>query len=394
MRPIRYIVCLSLILLPAAVQAETFELKYASLEEVGFEDRTVSQVLRPLENPPVDLKGIPDPGAGRVWILEAQLGTGSKNTFPMAVLLSEDNTTITWFFDVNRNNDLSDDRTETQPLVAQKVSFLPRDFIISIGDAERPYRAHLELLLYDYIPYCYFRPDCCYTGTITLDGKNYIAALIDSHANGLFNNSKRNTDKLYLWDPEKRPYSRDGKNQPGRRIWKESAQTVIQNGQWHLLDPEPDGTAIHYLGKAEQPVALETGFKTLFLEIFSERTGVVMLFDDDAPLMLPPGEYRWLTYEGILHLPDKKLLSFESGTIMNEPFTVETGRKNRLELCLPLTQLLTARVKGDTVTFEESFEGRSKEDVRLNYADSRWAPKFTVSDQEGNVLLYDIFAAG
>lgn len=393
MKKILYTLCLTLLLLPAVALAETFELTYTHLEKAGFSAYLRGRSLTALEAPPDSLRGIPDPGSGSLWYLEVQLGEGSNNTYPMVVLLSEDESTVKWLFDANRNGDLADEAEVIQHFKKDTASLPLREFMIPVGNEERLYRAHLELRRTRDRTYFYFKSDCCYLGTIDVEGERYITALVDANTNGLFNDTDWYTDVMHIWMSHSNSADSGIMNR-GRRIWDGSVKSFVRDDQWHLFDPEPDGSATNYLGQADDLVGLETGFKKFTLELTSTRTGTMKLSTDDGKVMLPPGEYQWIDYSIKVPCEDEKILDYYSGTIMKEAFTVAAGRTNRLDLCWPITQEITARIQGDEVTFDESFDGRNREDVRLQYAGERWAPSFTVSDPAGRVVGQGTFETG
>jgi hypothetical protein len=292
--------------------------------------------------------------------------------------------------DRNRNRDLSDDIRVGAKLVQGQGTLPPQEFKITMGGKEIDHKAKLMIYLYGDVSYQYLNTDYYMMGRITLDGKEFDAALIDGNGNGTFNDVEPYTDLLCV--------SNDLKNTAGY-FWFESVAVMVLEDTWYLFEPEKDGSVIHYKGTADRFATLKTGHEDFSLKIHSPEYGFFQLLSDEGAIRIPPGEYLWRNY----HIKKKdeagQAWLFLNNSVMEQPLVISEG-ENHLELCFPLKQTITSQVNGDVVTFAQKVTGRNGEDVEIR--DSLrstqfltiWQPKFFVEDGKGRVLVKGVFEAG
>lgn len=372
--------------------AQEFEMDFRGLKSAGIDVYVRGQYLAAIEEPAAALKGVPFHGKGRSWYLEAKLGDGDNNTFPIMVFQPDGSNVPLFVMDCDRNGDLSNEKLTVMEKERAGKGYTeyvspPLDFFITVGKKEVPYRASLGATLYDKRePYFRLTSRCCRKGRILLGEDKYQAVLIDDNTNGLFNDAGWSTDKLIV-DKVLEGNIYDA-------LWNQSVRVVVNDGRWYLFEPEPDGSILRGRGVEENLARLKTNFKNFSLQLQSPETRALNLEAKNGAIELPPGEYKWLLYDIPHYFENGEFWRLSSGTIMNKPFSVKEG-ENILELCFPLRQTMSVKTKGDEVTFDEQLTGRDGENVYVYSQDfKRPTPSFKVLDPEGEVVESGTFESG
>jgi hypothetical protein len=378
--------------LPAhAAEPETIEMEYVDLQpgmDFYYTYHTRGQRIEPFDRPWDGLEGIPELDGNQAWFMRAQLGEGENNTFAMMVTISVDdfqNWTGKWIIDTNRNSDFSDDEVLSTSKFDRNFDFPSCDLMIPMKGKEVPHKSHLLMYHYEEYSIFYLHSDVFRIGKIFLDGETYDATLVDGNGNGLFNEADFYTDILFITQE-------DGEGNVKMNL-DFSARSVVLNGNWHVFEPEPDGSLLHYKGTVDELATLRSQFNTINLKIESSHFGWTKLNTMEGKLRLPPGGYAWSDYYIYEEDKDGHSWALTCGTAMTMPLTVEQG-ENRLDLCLPVKQNISARTVGDQVIFDQKLIGRDGENVRIRHDNKAWEPSFAVEDLDGNVLLNARFDAG
>lgn len=371
--------------------AQEFEMAFRDLKSAGIDVYVRGQYLTAIEESAA-LKGVPFHGKGRSWYLEAKLGDGENNTFPIMAFQPDGSDVPMLVMDCDRNGDLSNEKLVAMEKERSGEGYTqyespPLDFFITVGHKEVPYRASLGCNLYEERePYFRLVSRCCRKGWILLGEEKYWAVLIDDNTNGLFNEAAWSTDKLIV-DKVLEGNIYDA-------LWNQSVRVVIKDGRWYLFKPEPDGSILRGRGVEENLARLKTNFNNFSLQLQSSKTGALNLEAKNGAIELPPGEYQWLLYNIPHFFENGEFWRLSSGTIMNKPFSVKEG-ENLIELCLPLRQTLSAITKGDEVTFNEQLTGRDGENVYVYTEEfKRPTPSFKVLDSDGEVVGSGTFESG
>lgn len=102
------------------------------------------------------------------------------------LLITEESTPPRFYFDENRNGDLTDDRG---PFAAEKEGLLPNNVTIQIRyDAEKVVAPYRMWLFGSSMGGVRFYPVCHWRGELTINGRSYLLVAFDGNADGDYSN--------------------------------------------------------------------------------------------------------------------------------------------------------------------------------------------------------------